>query len=502
MDEQNLSDFILSHAVVDQHKDAIVYKDEVISYEQLKVAITEFKACLESLNLKKGSRVIIMMDAEPDSIIALLAVMSYGAISVPVSTETPKDRFALIVDTIRPILIVVSNTSGFDLGMEPVEMYRSMKLHLVNSSDSYQNVDDEKYAYIIMTSGTTGIAKGITMSHRAAIAAVKGYADLDIIPENRIGSISPLHFDFSTFDLAVTFYSDATLILIPKMLAHHAKGLANYLHVKQATHMHSVPSAWRPVIDADNQAIYEKLQNIETILYAAESFPINKLKILEANLPGAKFVQSFGHTESMGCTFKKLGNPIPSYNGYVSIGKGLIGTEIFALNDNMEETKDGEIGELYVKGANLFSKYWNNQEQTNNVLINDPRGLDGIAFKSGDLVFHDEDDEYYFVGRNDHQIKISGNRIELSEIDKVINDLDFVSISASIVTERDDRKSIECFVVLKGRVDWEQANKELRENILIKLPKYMLPREFHRIDSIPMMPSGKINRHALIEKVN
>ncbi|SIT19398.1 amino acid adenylation domain-containing protein [Thalassolituus maritimus] len=492
-------DFILKRANPDDAKEAMTFQDEAWSYGRLKQEIDALKTVLVNNEVQPGDRVIIRMDAEPIAIAMSLAIMSYGAIYVPIATDIPNVRFLSIIDAVAPSLIVCARDAAEDYGAEECIELDTIKLHRMAGSpptDTSHNQDD-KDAYIIMTSGTTGVPKGITMTHSAAIAAIKGYHEMSIDADNRVGSISPLHFDFCIFDMAITFYFGATLVLVPKILAHYAKGFIKYLNEHSITRMHSIPSVWRPVLDSSDANILNSLTTLKSVLYAAESFPVKDLLTLQSKLPNAEFVQSFGHTESMGCCFKKLSNPICAHKGCVSIGKPLLNTEMFVINDQGDLAQAEEVGELYIKGPHLFRGYWCNPEQTNRSLVADPRGDEGITFKSGDLVFQDANDDFYFVGRCDHQVKIGGNRIELPEIDRVINEISDVSAATTIVNDNEGRKTIECFIVNKSSLDWREFVLMVRKNVSQLLPRYMMPTDFYAAHSLPLLSNGKVDRSVL-----
>lgn len=494
------SDFILTRVKTPDSKDAIVYLGTTWSYGKLREKIATYQNILKAYSVVSGDRVVVRMEAEPESIAMALAIMSAGAIFVPIAIDIPQARLLSILQSIDPRIIVCSADSTEIFSSFAGVNIEGLRIHATPSQAS-RSVDPgaANDAYIIMTSGTTGTPKGIAMTNLAAIAAIKGYHEMAIPSVSRVGSISPLHFDFCIFDVAITLYFGATLVLVPRILAHQAKGFVKYLNEYQITRMHSVPSVWRAVLSSKDSSIQYQLQHLQGILYAAESFPVRDLLILQSWLPKVEFYQSFGHTESMGCSFKKLSNPAVAYKGYISVGKPLLNTEMFVVAENGQAFSDGEVGELYIKGPHLFRGYWRDPLQTGKCLVSDPRGYPGLVFKSGDLVFHDKDGDFYFIGRKDHQVKIAGNRIELPEIDRVINELEGVSGATTVIANDGEKNIIECFVVRGEGGSWPEFVQYLRKEILLQLPRYMLPHKFFSVHSLPLLSNGKIDRASLMD---
>ncbi|KYF91088.1 hypothetical protein BE20_36940 [Sorangium cellulosum] len=490
-----LSDFLLQRCDAEPQRDAVVCGVERWSYARLATEVARFRAELSSLGVARGDRVVVRAEAEPAAIAAQIAIMSLGAAYVPLAPELPAARFEAILAKVEPAVIVTGDSSGAGGGAQTARLGTLTATRTgVASVHSSGPPAPEDPAYIIMTSGSTGQPKGIVMSHGAAVASLRGFCDLGIAPSTRIGSISPLHFDFAVFDVGMSLGNGATLILVPRMLAFHPRGFAMYLSEHRVTQMHSVPSVWQLILAEDDPAVTAGLQQLETVLYAAESFAPADVRRLQSKVPGLQVHQCFGHSESIGCCFKKLGNPVETYQDRLSIGVALRGTEMFALDESGREIEPGQVGELYVRGPHLFLGYFRDEEQTRRRLVPDPRTGQGIVFRSGDLVTRDERGEFYFIGRVDHQVKVAGNRVELSEIDHVVRGDADVLNAVTVVAADDGRKTLACFVVSRGATPWPELATRLRTRLSAALPRYMVPRYLHRLDSIPLLSNGKIDR--------
>jgi amino acid adenylation domain-containing protein len=492
-----LSEFLLQHAVASSSHDAIVQGNERWDYARLSREVRHYQAALRELGLSRGDRVIVQLEAEPAAIAVLVAIVALGAIYVPVAPELPTARFAAVASSIQPFAIVTSRSRNG----ETLQPFEGGAL-LVTRTDRASTRDEGRAAlgdaaYIIMTSGSTGVPKGIVMTHGSTVASLTGFSAIGVPKETRIGSISPLHFDFAMFDLGLALGNGATLVQVPRLLAHQPRGLTDYLREHRVSRMQSVPSVWRPILASDDPSIVQSLPHLDSIVYAAESFAVKEVLTLQRWRPDWTVYQCFGHSESIGCCFKRLESPARAYRDRLSLGSALNGTELFALNDMGREVVEGEVGELYVRGPHLFCGYWRDEEQTRNRLVLDPRTGRGVVFRSGDLVVRDADGEFYFIGRVDHQVKVGGNRVELSEIELVVEGAPDVASAVVVAVPDDDKITLVCFVVPRDDAALGDLEAQLRRYASTLLPRYMVPRRVRLLPALPLLSNGKIDRMQL-----
>lgn len=494
-----LHDWLLSHSVAGATGDAIVRGAERWDHPRLLAEVARVRQLLVQAGLGCGHRVIVQLEPEPTAIAVLLALVSLGTVYVPLDPDLPPARAEKVHQLVSPAAIVRSTRAGQDAGVGITDSVRLTRLGDVGEP-CQRDPEASDPAYIIMTSGSTGVPKGIVMSHGAAVAALRGFCDLGVAPSARVGSISPLHFDFSILDLGLALGTGTTLVQVPRILAHQPRGLVEYLARHRVSQMDGVPSIWRPILSGDHRALIESLTALDTIVYGAESFATKDIMTLQAWRPDLRIVQAFGHSESIGCCFKTLENPVATVRGRISLGKALRDTEIFALNAAGEEVREGEDGELYVAGPHLFSGYLGDLAQTSARLIPEPRGQgrQGVVFRSGDLVFRDAAGDWYFMGRIDHQVKVRGNRVELTEVERVLEE--DAGVSAAVAVASPDGTTLTAFVVAMAGQRHVELTARLRAHLSSWLPRYMIPRELRFLEVLPTLANGKVDRQELARR--
>jgi amino acid adenylation domain-containing protein len=494
-----LHEWLLRASVGGASGDVIVRGAERWDHARLLIEVARVRALLERAGLGCGHRVVVQLEPEPTAIAVLLALVSLGAAYVPLDPDLPSARAEQVLKLVSPAAIIGPVRAGHVAGLAFTETIQLTQLDGSEPLRRAPQPDDP--AYMIMTSGSTGLPKGIVMSHSAAVAALRGFCELGVAPRARVGSISPLHFDFSMLDLGLALGTGATLVQVPRILAHQPRGFIDYLATHRVTQMDGVPSIWRPILAGDHRELLAGLKQLDTVVYGAESFAAKDVVTLQAWRADLRIVQAFGHSESIGCCFKVLEHPVSTVRGRISLGHALPDTEVFALNDAGNEVGEGEPGELYVAGPHLFSGYLGDPAQTAARLIPDPRpaGRQPVVFRSGDLVFRDAPGEWYFLGRIDHQVKVRGNRVELSEVERVLEQ--DVGVSAAVAVVSPDGATLTAFVVPIVGQRHVELSARLRAHLSSWLPRYMIPRELRFLDAMPMLANGKVDRHELIKRI-
>jgi acyl-coenzyme A synthetase/AMP-(fatty) acid ligase len=340
------------------------------------------------------------------------------------------------------------------------------------------------------------------MTHKGVLCFFDGMiSHCRVGTEDNVGSIAPLQFDLSLLDLGLAWGSKACFSVFPQALAYTPKKLIDEMIRLRVTQFHSVPTVWAMVIGSAVDKI-SQLTELKAILYAGDKFPVQNIMTLQQKLPGLKVINCFGPTECIAFSFYDI-PVITSADMPVSIGKGYPGN-IFYLVDNEEEliTNEDEVGELWISNGALFNGYWNNEALSREKLISDPFNPSNPnrVYKTGDLMSRAADGNYYFHGRKDSQIKINGNRVELDEIEQVVQEYPGVVDSVAIYQHRDDNPRIILF--LYAGPGETIAEESIRSYCRSKLPGYMVPAKMVvTAEPLPVNVNGKTDRKKLLEQL-
>ena len=444
--------------------------------------------------------VVVFMGKHPSAIITFYGVIYSGCYYVPIDEEMPRHRIELIFQSLNPKAVICDedtiksieefNYSGQTYLYDDIIKTASDELLLANIRDRQIDTDP---IYIVFTSGSTGIPKGVVACHRSVIDYIENLSDLLRIDENTVfGNQTPLYVDACLKELYPTLKYGATTYIIPKSLFMFPLKLVDFLNEKKINTVCWVVSALT-MISAFGTFEKAKPEYLHTIAFGSEVFPIKQFKLWRQNLPKARFINLYGPTEctGMSCYYEvdrdfELDEAIP-------IGRPFKNTEIILFDDEDKEAKKGEVGEICIRGTSLTLGYYKNFEKTNEVFVQNPlnSSYPELIYRTGDLGKYNDRGELVFVSRKDNQIKHMGHRIELGEIEVVANMQEDIKSACCIFDEV--KKKIILYYV--GDITKAEVAAFLKQ----KLPRYMVPNVIENIESMPLTSNGKINRVLLKE---
>ena len=436
--------------------------------------------------------VVVFMDKHPKTIMAFFGVITAGCYYVPIDEEMPQSRVDLILENCKPEWIICdahTKEKAKEFAYEGnICLYDDIAATPVNDEAlaeiRYKALDVDPI-YIVFTSGSTGVPKGVVACHRSVIDYIEQLSEtLGFSEETVFANQTPLYFDACLKELYPTLKFGATTYIVPKSLFMFPVKLVEFLNEHKVNTICWVVSALT-MISAFGTFKLVKPEYLKTIAFGSEVFPMKQFRIWREVLPKASFTNLYGPTEGTGmCCFYHVEREL-SDTEPIPIGKPFKNTEILLLND---ENQLAEEGEICIRGTSVTLGYYNNPEKTSEAFVQNPlnTAYPEIIYRTGDIGKYNEHGELVFVSRKDYQIKHMGHRIELGEIEANVNMLEAIKLCGCIY----DNEKGKIVLYYVGDVDAKSLVAELKN----KLPRYMIPNYVEQLEEMPFTANGKINR--------
>lgn len=353
---------------------------------------------------------------------------------------------------------------------------------------------DTDILYVLFTSGSTGVPKGVCINHRAVIDYIDWVTETFAITEaDTFGNQAPFYFDNSILDIYSALKTGATVHIIPKTLFAQPVPLLEYLKEKRVNTIFWVPSALIVVAKLKAFRNVDLTGVLKRVLFCGEVMPNKQLNVWRKFLPKVQYANLYGPTEiTDACTYYIVDRefldeePLP-------IGIPMANTDILVLNEQDELVTGEEPGELCVRGTSLSMGYYKNPEKTREAFVQNPlnKAVPELIYRTGDIVRYNERGELLYLSRKDFQIKHMGHRIELGEIETAVSSLEGISLCCCLYDEKRSK------IVLFLEEVLEKAY--INERISRLVPEYMLPDKLIAVGKMPINANGKIDRVKLRE---
>ncbi len=501
---------------------AIRLLDARHSYGDLERQSNQVARALVEAGVKPGDRVGLHLKKSFEAIVGVFGILKTGGCYVPMDANAPGARIADIIDQCA-VEHVVTSRAGY-AKFAPLTVDRP-PFRSVLFADGRPNEDpradvtlqladalslpdaplgrdgtDQDLAYILCTSGSTGKPKGVMLSHLNALTFVNwAHETFNLTENDRFSSHAPLIFDLSIFDLYAGIKSGGSISLIPEGTATIPTNLSKMMEEHQLSVWYSVPSVLTLLL-LHGKLADRDLSSLRLILFAGEVFPVKYLRSLIQALPGRRYANLYGPTETNVCTYYEV-NPVDDTEvRSIPIGKACANTEVIAIDENGERvTRQGQEGLLYARGSTVMQGYFGRPAETAAAFVKNPFaiGRDEKLYCTGDWVTLDENGNYLFLGRKDHQIKTRGYRVELSEIEAALLTNPSVREAVAVPIPNDLLgNTIKVFVVAEdgGLLDEQEVKRHCAQT----LPRYMVPETVEFRDSLPRTATDKVDRPRLL----
>lgn len=480
---------------------ALVCEEKKITFKELNSMSNIIARCMQKRGIKEGDTVAIIMDKSIELIVSIIAVQKIGATYLPLETSIPKERLNYIIKDSKASLIVIkSQSSSLEFEGESVfcidkELMQSDVLD--TNLELYYN--PERVIYVIYTSGSTGEPKGVKIKSYSFVNLLNWYTNqFKMNDEDRVLLISSICFDLTQKNLFCSLITGGTLYLYSQA-TYNPRMISELIGKNKISLLNCTPSSFLPILEYGKKDNYEGFSHLRYLFLGGEPINLN----LFANWMNSintkcKIVNTYGPTECTDiATFYVVDDLCVQNNKSVPIGKAIDNIKLYLLDEqsNVVEKNNVEC-ELYIGGIGVGIGYINRDELTQERFVNIPQISCEKIYRTGDIVKRLEDGNIQYIGRVDNQVKIHGFRIELEEIETCMNQ--YESIKQSIVTDLivDDRdKILQAYYTSEEEIEKEK----LVDYLATRLPNYMIPVNYIRVDEFPLTTNGKIDRKKIRE---
>ncbi|MCL9685226.1 Pls/PosA family non-ribosomal peptide synthetase [Legionella maioricensis] len=467
---------------------ALVCDNAFVSYQELENRSNQLAHYLHQQNITKGSIVGILLERSIECYVAILAVLKIGAAYVPIETDYPDERINYILADLAFSAVL---TSSYQLKQKNLtwptvfvldeisETISTQSTSRVSTSQSEQ--DHDNLCYIIYTSGSTGKPKGVEITHRSICHYVTVASTLyEMSEQDRVYQGFSLAFDASLEELWMAFANGAALIACTAKEVRSGLGLISFLKHHQVTVYSTVPTLL--------STLEGPLPDLRLLILGGETCPSSLVKRWSRS--GLRIMNTYGPTEATVIATYSECEP----GKEITIGKPLAGYEVFIMDEQLQEVKNGEEGELCIAGPALARGYVNRPESTSEKFVWNPANNSQRLYRTGDLALKDANGDLHFAGRVDDQIKLRGFRIELNEIEAII--MEYSGITQAVVSLQSlDQPILVAYLLLEQNDTFNLD--EFRAYLRANLPDYMIPAIVEILTSFPLLSSGKVNRKEL-----
>lgn len=499
---------ILAQARRDPAAVAIRDDRDALSYGELAERSGRICNALGARGVRPGGRILVFAGKSPRGVAAVLGIQRAGCAYAPVDPGWPAERVRRIWRELRPDSVICERAhlplvcasapdagapwrglvlDGDGLAADLLDLAGQAAVAASGPGAGRPPIDGDATAYILFTSGSSGIPKGVEVLHRnlSAFCAWMRPA-LGLGPADRLANPAPLTFDYSVQDLFVALGSGATLEVLPP--AGLPGDLLALLARRRVTALTGVPSFFCYLSRLRPRGFADALASLRLVQFCGEAFPLGELRYWMAALPQVAFFNAYGPTEATVIVSQRQLTEIPDAP-VLPIGSAAPGTGLRVVRPDGTDAVTGEIGEIWISGAQVAAGYLHDPALTARSFV-EPAGERDRFYRTGDLGRRRPDGELECLGRQDRQIKLQGRRIDLTEIELALCSLDHVgSAVVTALADGDGRVT-----AIRARVETSASEARVREELHALLPEYMIPGVIDRVDELPRNTAGKLDR--------
>jgi amino acid adenylation domain-containing protein len=516
---QSLHHFLLDSARLYPDRTAVEEPGRgTVSYQELADLSDRVRDRLAALGVVAGDRVGIYLRKSIDAVVAIFAILKTGAAYVPVDPGAPAARNAYILHNCAVRVVIMEESFEAKFCDETAQIGPIPKLLLLEGTGggvplrealdreeaqspapaiATANPAADNLAYVLYTSGSTGKPKGVMLSHENAVSFVDWCSEVFQPHESdRFSSHAPFHFDLSILDIFVPLKHGATLVLIAEDVGKEPQRLAPLIADSRISVWYSAPSILSLLAQYGNLANHD-YSALRLVLFAGEVFPVKHLRAFKSLLPGPRYFNLYGPTETNVCTFYEIPGHIPEERvAPFPIGRTCSHLQTKIVDEHGRGVSANEEGELCVSGRGVMQGYWALPEQTSRAFLVDASGQ--RWYKTGDIAIDAPDGNYTFLGRRDRMVKRRGYRVELGDIEAGLYRHPMIK-EAAVIALPDEEAGVKIKAFLSCREVKHPSLIALKSFCAENLPLYMIPDLFSWHDVLPKTSTDKIDYQRLKE---
>jgi amino acid adenylation domain-containing protein len=505
--EQNATDFPKQsiHAAFEEQVErapnsvAVVSEHGKLTYAELDRRANQLARHLQKSGVGPGDLAGLCIERSPEMLVSLLGILKTGAAYLPLDPSYPQERLSLMLEGGKIKVLLTQEHLHEKLpahAAKTIFIDSDWKTIARQSADGFNAAGTtEDLAYVMYTSGSTGKPKAVAVTHQSVLRLVKqtNYARLG--PDEVFLQFAPLSFDASTFEIWGSLLNGAQLVLMPP-------GLVSLGRLGEAIKHYGVTTLWLTagLFQQMVETELESLRGLRQLLAGGDALPVTHVEQVARELKDCQLINGYGPTENTTFTCCYPVRHGERFAGSVPIGFPISNTQVYILDTELEPVPVGVVGELYTGGAGLAIGYLNDAALTAERFVPNPfSNVSGTRlYRTGDYARFKADGSIEFIGRIDHQVKLRGHRIELTEIESALKQHAAVR-DAVVVMRRSGHgnKHLTAYIIANSDLPESKMAGELKSLLKQSLPDYMVPSYFLFLDEFPLTPNGKIDRRAL-----
>lgn len=493
---QSIHGWVEHFAASTPNKTALVEGDRHWTYHELNLAADRIAHHLQSKGIQENDRVGVCVERSAEMVLAVLAVLKLGALYVPMDAKYPRERIELLVSLSETQCILTDGKAEF--------LSSNSRYHVIDISPQQMNKWEQPSrfcsvkrdlgdsAMVIFTSGSTGQPKGVEVPHSGVVRLLKNTNFVSITPETTVGQVSNFSFDASSFDIWGALINGATVVVLKDDEVQDVNRLSEQI----STHNIKVFCMATALMNQLVELKPNLFANVEYLLFGGEAVNGKTIEsIFEYGKP-KHLVNVYGPAEnSTICSTYEITELRSDY----PMGRATANSTAYVLNHRQQLVPLGQMGELYVGGKGLAKGYFGRSDLTAERFVHQQLGTNHIErlYRTGDLVRYNQEGQLEFISRVDHQVKIRGQRLELSEVQLRILASDSVEAAYVGTLSRGTEKQLYAVVQFANAEDSETKLAQLKEILGSILPNFMVPTLWVTVEEMPLTPNGKVDAKSL-----